>query len=56
MPDSSADLPGGLFADGQRPPHVVLVVGDEELLVARGVEQITAAVRRVDPTPISTSG
>jgi DNA polymerase-3 subunit delta len=50
MPDSSADLPGGLSADGQRPPHVVLVVGDEEFLVARAVEQITAAVRRVDPS------
>src|SRR6478609_673606 len=50
MPDSSADLPGGLSADGQRPPHVVLVVGDEEFLVARAVEQVATAARRVDPS------
>jgi len=50
MPDSGADLAGGLSAAGQRLPHVVLVVGDEEFLVARAVEQVAAAARRLDPS------
>jgi DNA polymerase III subunit delta len=49
MPDSGVDVPPEGSADVQQLPHIVLVIGDEEFLVARAVEQITAAARRLDP-------
>jgi DNA polymerase-3 subunit delta len=46
-PVSVDDLPEPL-------PHVVLVVGDEELLVDRGIGAVAAAARRADPALVAT--
>ena len=36
-------------ASGQLPPPLVLITGDEPLLVDRAVHRATAAARRIDP-------
>jgi hypothetical protein len=45
-----AGTPSGQAPWGSAPrPHVVLLIGEEEFLVTRAVEQITAAVRADEP-------